>query len=117
MRCKVFVLRGKDRWEGLVLIGEFDGGISLACILGCVDSQYKQIGIYSFWYCPRPISNSFSLPSRGLSHGSGLQKCEARAVGHRKPCGGFVGLGLTELGLGWPAAFRPGRHITTSNTV
>ena len=31
MRCKVFAMRGKDRWEGLVLIGEFDGGISLAC--------------------------------------------------------------------------------------
>ena len=30
MRCKVFTMRGKDRWEGLVLIGEFDGGISLA---------------------------------------------------------------------------------------
>ena len=23
-------------------------------------------------------------------------------------------LGLTRLGLGWPAAFRPGRHITRS---
>ena len=31
MRCKVFAMRGKDRWEGLVLIGEFDGGISLVC--------------------------------------------------------------------------------------
>ena len=31
MRCEVFAMRGKDRWEGLVLIGEFDGGISLAC--------------------------------------------------------------------------------------
>ena len=49
-----------------------------------------------------------------LSHGFGLQKCEARAVGHRKPCGGFVGLSLTGLSLGWPAAFRPGRHITTA---
>ena len=25
MRCEVFAMRGKDRWEGLVLIGEFDG--------------------------------------------------------------------------------------------
>ena len=47
-----------------------------------------------------------------LSHGLGFQKCEARVVGPRKPCGGFIELGLTELGLGWPAASRPGRHIT-----
>jgi len=33
-------------------------------------------------------------------------------VGHRKPCGGFIELGLTRLGLGWPVAFRPGRRIT-----
>ena len=113
-------MRGKDRWERLVLIGEFDGGISLACwalshIGLCGQSQYEQICIYFFWYCtdiPRLISNMFSHQSCGLSHGSGLQKCEARAVGHRKPCGGFVELGLTRLGLGWPAAFRLGRHIT-----
>ena len=43
----------------------------------------------------------------------GLQKCEARAVGPRKPCGGFIELGLTGLGLGWPAASRPGRHIAS----
>ena len=30
MRCEVFAMRGNDRWEGLVLIGEFNGGISLA---------------------------------------------------------------------------------------
>ena len=58
--------------------------------------------------------NIFSLPSRGSGHGLGLQKCEARAVGPRKPCGGFIELGLTGLGLGWPAASRPGRHITTN---
>ena len=51
--------------------------------------------------------------SRGSGHGLGLQKCEARAVGPRKPCGGFIKLGLTGLGLGWPTASRPGRHITT----
>jgi hypothetical protein len=62
----------------------------------------------------QPISNTaLSHPSRGLSHGLGLQKCEARAMGHRKPYGGFIKLGLTRLGLGWPAAFRPGRHITS----
>ena len=59
--------------------------------------------------------NIFSHPSRGSGHGLGLQKCEARAVGPRKPCGGFIELGLTGLGLGWPAASRPGRHITNHN--
>ena len=59
-----------------------------------------------------PHLNIFSHPSRGSGHGLGLQKCEARAVGPRKPCGGFIELGLTGLGLGWPAASRPGRHIT-----
>ena len=53
-----------------------------------------------------------SHPSRGSGHGLGLQKCEARAVGPRKPCGGFIELGLTGLSLGWPTASRPGRHIT-----
>ena len=102
------------------LMVEFLWRAGRSAILGCVDSQYEQIRIYSFWYCtniPHPISNTFSHPSRGLSHGSGLQKCEARAVGHRKPCGGFLELGLRRLGLGWPAAFRPGRHITTSICV
>ena len=47
----------------------------------------------------------------------GLQKCEARAVGHRKPCGGFIELGLSRLGLGWPVAFRPGHHITIGDKV
>ena len=59
-------------------------------------------------------SNISSYPSRGSGHGLGLQKCEARAIGLRKPCGGFIELGLTGLGLGWPAASRPGRHITNS---
>jgi len=46
--------------------------------------------------------------------GLGVQKCEAQAMGHRKPCGGFLELGLTRLSLGWPAAFRLGCHITTT---
>ena len=58
-----------------------------------------------------------SHPSRGSGHGLGLQKCEARAVGPRKPCGGFIELGLTGLGLGWPTASRPGHHITTQHPV
>ena len=122
MGCEVFMMRGKDRWEGLVLIGEFDGGISLVgWVLShiglCGQSQYEQICIYIYWYCtdiPCLISNRFSHPSCGLSHCSGLQKCEAQAVGHRKLCRGFVELGLTRLGLGWPVAFRPGRHITNN---
>ena len=51
MGCEVFAMRGKDRWERLVLIGEFDGGISLACwalshIGLCGQSQYEQIYIF-----------------------------------------------------------------------
>ena len=56
--------------------------------------------------------NIFSHPSRGSGHGLRLRKCEARAASPRKPCGGFIELGLTGLGLGWPAASRLGRHIT-----
>ena len=56
--------------------------------------------------------NIYSHPSRSSGHGLRLRKCEARAASPRKPCGGFIELGLTGLGLGWPAASRPGRHIT-----
>jgi len=37
-------------------------------------------------------------------------------VGHRKPCRGFIELGLTRLGLGWPVAFRLGCLITIENS-
>ena len=107
---------GRDWFLSVSLMVGFLWRAGRSAILGCVDRVNTNKYVYIFfWYCtdiPRLISNMFSHQSRGLSHGSGLQKCEAWAVGHRKPCGGFVELGLTRLGLGWPAAFRLGRHIT-----
>ena len=110
-------MRIKNRWEGLVVICELDG---LTCrVLShnrCVESIRTNMStLYSFLNITLHYSGHFkySHPSRGSGHGFGLQKCEARAVSPRKPCGGSIELGLIGLGLGWPAASRPGRHITT----
>ena len=103
IRSDVFTMRIKNRWEGLVSL-----------MVGINTNKSRTNMFFIFGMLQLFHLNIFSVPSRGSGHGLGLQKCEARAVGPRKPCGGFIELGLTGLGLGWPAASRPGRHITNS---
>jgi hypothetical protein len=79
MRSNVFMVRGKNKWDGFVLIGEFDGGVplmyrALSHIGLCTVNINKYVYIL-FFGTVQVFHEQFQINSA------------IQAVVHRKPCG------------------------------